>query len=49
LGDLSGLNFDGLLGDLGLCDLADVSVNPLGGLITMLVDDTVPQQILNAI
>jgi hypothetical protein len=48
LGDLSGLNLDGLLGDLGLGNLADVTVNPLGGLITELVD-TVPQQILAAI
>jgi hypothetical protein len=39
---------DDLLGDLGLGDLADVSVNPLGGLITELVD-TVPTQILNAL
>ena len=48
LGDLSNLTLDGLLGDLGLGDLADVSVNPFGGLITELVD-TVPQQILAAL
>ncbi len=48
LGNLTNLSLDGLLGDLGLGDLADVSVNPLGGLITELVD-TVPQQILAAI
>ncbi len=48
LGDLSGLNLDGLLGDLGLGNLADVTVSPLGGLITELVD-TVPQQILAAL
>jgi hypothetical protein len=48
LGDLSNLTLADLLGDLGLGNLADVSVNPLGGLITELVD-TVPQQILAAI
>jgi hypothetical protein len=36
-----------LLGDLGLGDLATVSVDPFGGLITELVD-TVPQQILRS-
>jgi hypothetical protein len=48
LGDLSNLTLSGLLGDLGLGDLATVSVDPFGGLITELVD-TVPQQILAAI
>lgn len=42
------LTLGGLLGDLGLGDLAIVSVDPLGGLITELVD-TVPQQILAAL
>jgi len=45
LGDLSNLNLGDLLGDLGLGDLANVSVEPLGGLDTLLVD-VVPQQIL---
>jgi hypothetical protein len=45
LGDLSGLNLGDLLGDLGLGDLANVSVEPLGGFDTLLVD-LVPQQIL---
>jgi hypothetical protein len=45
LGDLSGLNLGDLLGDLGLGNLASVSVEPLGGLDTLLVD-VVPQQIL---
>ena len=48
LGDLSNLTLADLLGDLGLGNLADVSVSPLGGLITELVD-TVPQQILAAL
>ena len=48
LGNLTNLSLDDLLGNLNLGNLADVSVNPLGGLITTLVD-TVPQQILNAI
>ncbi|MBV8863215.1 MAG: hypothetical protein JO259_15370, partial [Mycobacterium sp.] len=48
LGNLTNLTLDDLLGDLGLGNLADVSVNPLGGLVTELVD-TVPQQILAAI
>jgi hypothetical protein len=48
LGDLSGLTLGGLLGDLGLGDLATVSVAPIGGLVTELVD-TVPQQILVAL
>jgi hypothetical protein len=42
------LTLGGLLGDLGLGDLATVSVDPLGGLINELVD-TVPQQILAAL
>lgn len=48
LGDLSGLTLDDLLGDLGLGNLATVSVEPVGGLVTELVD-TVPQQILAAL
>lgn len=48
LGDLSGLTLDGLLGDLGVGDLANISVDPFGGLITELVD-MVPQQILAAL
>jgi hypothetical protein len=48
LGDLSGLTLSDLLGDLGLGDLANVSVEPLGGLDTLLVD-LVPQQILAAL
>jgi hypothetical protein len=48
LGDLSNLNLDGLLGDLGLGDLANITVDPFGGLITELVD-TVPAQILAAL
>ncbi len=48
LGDLSGLTLGGLLGDLGLGDLANVSVVPLGGFDTLLVD-VVPQQILAAL
>ena len=37
-----------LIGDLGLGDLANVSVEPLGGFDTLLVD-VVPQQILAAL
>jgi len=48
LGDLSGLNLGDLLGDLGLGDLANVSVEPLGGFDTILAD-IVPQQILAAL
>ena len=48
LGDLSNLNLGNLLGDLGLGDLANVSVEPLGGFDTLLVD-VVPQQILAAL
>ena len=48
LGDLSGLNLGQLLGDLGLGDLANVSVEPLGGFDTLLVD-VVPGQILAAL
>jgi hypothetical protein len=48
LGDLSNLTLDDLLGDLGLGNLADVTVTPLGGLVTELVD-TVPQQVLAAL
>ena len=48
LGDLSGLNLGDLLGDLGLGDLANVSVDPLGGFDTLLAD-VVPQQILAAL
>jgi hypothetical protein len=48
LGDISQLTLGGLLGDLGLGDLADLSVQPIGGTITELVD-VVPQQILAAL
>jgi hypothetical protein len=49
LGDLSNLNLGDLLGDLGLSgDLANITVDPFGGLITELVD-TVPAQILAAL
>lgn len=48
LGNLTDLNLDALLGDLGLGDLATVTVDPFGGLITELVD-TVPAQILAAL
>ena len=48
LGDLSGLNLGQLIGDLGLGDLANVGVEPLGGFDTLLVD-LVPQQILAAL
>jgi hypothetical protein len=48
LGDLSGLTLSDLLGDLGLGDLASVSIEPLGGFDTLLVD-VVPQQILAAL
>ena len=48
LGDLSNLNLGDLLGDLGLGDLANVSVEPLGGFDTLLAD-IVPQQILAAL
>ena len=45
MGDLSGLNLGDLLGDLGLGNLASVSIEPLGGFDTLLVD-LVPGQIL---
>jgi hypothetical protein len=48
LGDLSNLTLGGLLGDLGVGDLANITVDPFGGLITELVD-TVPAQILAAL
>jgi hypothetical protein len=48
LGDLSNLNLGDLLGDLGLGGLVNVSVEPLGGFDTLLVD-LVPQQILAAL
>jgi hypothetical protein len=51
LSSLTGLltpTLDDLLGDLGLGNLADVTVTPFGGLITELVD-TVPAQILAAL
>jgi hypothetical protein len=48
-GDLTNLNLGDLLGDLGLTgDLANITVDPFGGLITELVD-TVPAQILAAL
>jgi hypothetical protein len=46
--DLTNLTLGDLLGDLGLGDLANVSVEPFGGLVTELVD-VVPQQILAAL
>jgi hypothetical protein len=49
LGDLSNLSLGALLGDLGLSgELANITVDPFGGLITELVD-TVPAQILAAL
>jgi hypothetical protein len=48
LGDISQLTLGALLGDLGLGDLASVSVQPVGGLVTELAD-VVPQQILTAL
>jgi hypothetical protein len=48
LGDLSNLNLGDLLGDLGLGDLANISVEPMGGYVTLLAD-VVPQQILAAL
>ena len=49
VGDLTNLNLGDLLGDLGLSgDLANITVDPFGGLITELVD-TVPAQILAAL
>ncbi|MGO8966056.1 MAG: hypothetical protein ACLQGN_21170 [Mycobacterium sp.] len=48
LGDLSNLTLGDLLGDLGLGDLANISVEPIGGFYTDLVD-FVPQQILAAL
>ena len=48
LGDLSNLTLGALLGDLGLGDVASISVAPIGGAITELVD-VVPQQILAAL
>ena len=46
--DLSNLTLSDLLGDLGVGDLASISVDPFGGLITELVD-IVPSQILAAL
>jgi hypothetical protein len=48
LGDLSNLTLGDLLGDLGLGDLANISVEPIGGFYTDLMD-FVPQQILAAL
>ncbi len=48
LGDLSNLTLGNLIGDLGLGDLANVSVEPLGGFYTLLAD-AVPQQVLAAL
>ena len=48
LGDLTNLTLSDLLGDLGVGDLASISVDPFGGLITELVD-AVPSQILAAL
>jgi hypothetical protein len=48
LGDLTGLTLGGLLGDLGVGDLANITIDPFGGMITELID-VVPQQILAAI
>jgi hypothetical protein len=49
--DLSGvsdLTLGGLLGDLGLSDIANISVDNFGGLVTELAD-VIPQQILASI
>jgi hypothetical protein len=46
--DLSNLTLGGLLSALNLGDLASISVEPFGGMITELVD-VVPQQILTAL
>lgn len=49
VGDLASLDLAGLLDDLGLSgDLASITIEPFGGLITELVDD-LPQQIAEAI
>lgn len=48
LGDLSNLSLGDLLGDLGLGDLANISIDPFGGMTTLLVD-FIPQQILDAL
>ena len=48
LADLSNLSLSDLLGDLGVGDLASITVDPFGGLITELVD-IVPSQILAAL
>jgi hypothetical protein len=48
LGDLSNLTLDGLLGDLGLGDIANIQVDTFGGLAALLAE-TIPQQILNSI
>ena len=48
ISDLPSLNLGDLLADLGLGDLASVSVGPLGGFDTLLVD-VVPAQILAAL
>jgi hypothetical protein len=48
VGELPTLTLGDLIGDLGLGDLANVSVEPLGGFDTLLAD-FVPQQILAAL
>ena len=48
LADLSNLSLSDLLGDLGVGDLASITVDPFGGLITELVD-IVLSQILAAL
>jgi hypothetical protein len=48
LGDLSNLTLDGLLGHLGLGDIANISVDNFGGLVTELAE-VIPQQILASV
>jgi hypothetical protein len=48
LGSLGDLTVSGLLGDLGLGDLATINIDGFGGLGTLLAD-VIPQQILAAL
>lgn len=48
IGDLSHLTLGGLLDDLGLGDLANITIDPFGGAVTEWLD-WVPQQILDAV
>jgi hypothetical protein len=48
LGDLTDLTLSGLLGDLGLGDIAMINIDGFGGLGTLLAD-VIPQQILAAL